>query len=658
VGGVVDGESVEDFIYQFKDLIPVRPNGIGFNLPAGINSGVPSWGFLNSFFSGGTALTGGWADALTTRPSHYVVPTASTTFILSGMSFPADRGVLAFYKNLDGNFYNAGSTTLIAALWLGTTPSPAGIPDSAFSEALRPVQQLNYTATTVGLDLIDLTWRLPYLTSYAAYPGAPYSVYTQNFPNYQLATYALAPQAVAAGDAGNFLVVHWKETYATSLAAIQPANLTLPNLVSANCYSATPVAGNFDDNAQPVFNVNRHRVFRDTNSGLPPTVNTFTTLNANVPATQQYSGVTFTNVNTLQFNVTLSANNLLNNAFQTGSVASPPDVPAQFESPRNPMVLSFSDFGGGSCLIPYYDLRKQGIPGNYSIANAPQVGDIGEFINATLPITTPLAAFTPTNASGFSLLSAIFYKLFATSPVLDLSKRYLYNSFPAAGGALGSATSTLDPFVDEHYRYISLYVPVGAEPIVPAGGNIYNSATSLAADVNSLQVVANCLVYPQTDFSTAAYFPAGNPDYSACAGTRRHVRVFDTGVARNTGKLRIQFLPAFGSSASFTVDAAYTGVETVGHITGGMIIQVKVPGVTGWLDLGRPLGDPGLATLDYYGCSTSVVVAGLDITVSFQTTAFTANNGSGEFPIFVRVTMLDSVAGRSLRLNEMEWLAP
>jgi hypothetical protein len=134
------------------------------------------------------------------------------------------------------------------------------------------------------------------------------------------------------------------------------------------------------------------------------------------------------------------------------------------------------------------------------------------------------------------------------------------------------------------------------------------------------------------------------------------MRAFDTGLARNTGKLHLRF--SAGNLASFTTDAAYDGTEITGHITGGMIVQVMVPGVTGWLDIGRALGDPGLAQLDFYGCQTGVVVSGSDVTVSFQTTAFTANNTFGEYPLFVRITMLNNAAGRAIWLDEVEWLAP
>ena len=93
VGGVVDGESVLDFIDQFKDLIPPHPNYLGYNLPSGVNSGVPDWGSL------ATPVTGGYALGAATIPTHFLQNAAALTFTLGGTVFPADRGVLALYFN-------------------------------------------------------------------------------------------------------------------------------------------------------------------------------------------------------------------------------------------------------------------------------------------------------------------------------------------------------------------------------------------------------------------------------------------------------------------------------------------------------------------------------------------------------------------------------
>jgi hypothetical protein len=152
--------------------------------------------------------------------------------------------------------------------------------------------------------------------------------------------------------------------------------------------------------------------------------------------------------------------------------------------------------------------------------------------------------------------------------------------------------------------------------------------------------------------------PAGGQDYAAVLAAdpashmRRYIRAFDTGSPRTTGKLRIRGL-AF---ADFESSGVYTGNEVTDH-SGGAIIQVRVPGSTGWLDLGRVKGDPDLSLTDFRGCRIGLEVSGSDVIVTYDTTLPTVNNGSGVFPIFVRVTLIKG-PGTSLVLDELEWQAP
>ena len=663
VGGVVDGESVLDFINQFKDLIPARPNSIGFNLAGGVTSGIPVWGLLDALGVGtGTSVTGGYAQGTNVTASHYLVPNGTSTFTMAGLLFPADRGVVAFYKNTSGDFFDAPNTTLVAALSLGDPPAPIGIPDAAFNELTRNTAQPNYVASGLGLDLISLTFRHPYLSNYSAYPGTPYGPFSTNFFGYQLAEFALSSQSISVGNAQDFLIVHWKETYATSLASIQPVNLTLVNLVAANCYSAVPVAGNFDDNTQPVYNVNRHNVFRDSDSATAPTGGAWTSAQNGVPTTVPLSGVQFydNGGTALTWTVDVTANDLFGNSFNTGSVDNPPNVPTQFHSAFDPVVIDFGTFGGGLLKVPYYAMHKAGPNALYSITNTPVPADVGEYQNALLSIVTPVSA---SPAGGFGTLKANLRDPFHTTPVVFPDpKKDLFNSFPQTGGGTAS-TDTFEPFVDEKYRYIITFdpSPSATVPILPAGGDVFPSSTPFVVTGPDLQEVGNLLLYPQVDYSAALFRPVAQPNYSGFpAGDgalhlRRYQRAFDTGIARNTGKIRIRGL----AQAAFTTNAPYNGVETTGHTTGGAIIQIKVPGAggTGWLDLGRAFGDPGLSTLDFYGCSTGVVVSGPDVTVTFNTTAFTSSNGSGKFLLFIRVTLING-NGTPLSIDELQWLPP
>ncbi len=671
VGGVVAGENVLDFINQFKALIPPTPNPLGFSSAAG-GSGIPNWDILNALGVGtGTTVTGGYDSSGNVAWSHFLAPHTVTTFSPSGLLFPADKGVIALYKTTQGNFFDPTHTTLVAALSLNDT-APAGIPNAAFNEGIRnggpggpaPYQQVNYTGSGTGLDLFSLTFRLPYLTSYAGYPGTPFGPFPNNFYFYQLAVFALTAQTIGAGDSQSWLLVQWKETYATSLALIQPTALTFATLNATNCYSAVPTSstnyttGSFDDDTTSAFNINRHFVFKDNGSGSGATGTAFTSAPVGTVTTRHLSGVKYYDSTGLQFNVDIQATGLFSNSFETGSTDNPPNVPDQFHSVADPIQMDFTNFGGGIFPVPYYVMNKLGsFPTLYSATNAPATGDTGEYQNATLAIYTP-SPFMP--VGGYAQLTADLHTPWLETVYTDPNK-YLLDTYTPGS----QSTTTYEPFVDEFYRYITSFDPTTSStvPIVPTGGNAFPSSTAFVSGGSDLQVVGQEVIYPQTDYNVATFFPAQTIDYSGLPGgdgvdnLRRHLRAVDTGVSSNTGWIRLRGL----AQAAFTTNAAYNGTETTGHLTGGAIVQLKVPGASGsdWLDLGRASGDPGvvgsLGTSPFYGCSTGVIISGSDVYVSYQTgSIFTSNNGSGNYLLFVRVTFING-PGTGLILDQYEW---
>jgi hypothetical protein len=643
-GGPYDGESVLDALTALADLLPIRPDLMGFDAPTIPNSGIPNWTALD------TITTGGFSRGGNICFTHHLVPTATVGPVYHGMVYPADRGVLALYSSTTGDYANPAITALLGALWLGSNPAPVGIPSSAFDETLRAVQQLDHPPGG-GVDIFTYNARVPQLSSYAGY-AVPWAVFPSNFIRYQLAQYA-GSLSLAAGDNGGFLLVHWKETYAVTLASIQPAQIAA-NFNTTNCYSASSP----DADTVPEFYVNRHNVFRDTTSATPPSGNTFTTGVVGVPTAVYLSGVEFydNGVSPLLWSFDVRANNLFSDSFYTGTVPNA-NIPPGMESAYDPMVLDFSDFGGSNLLLHYYDLKAVGPGLNYDPTNSPLPADVGQFISFAHDIPAPTTMASP--IGGYGVLRVNIRKPFSAQVVYaDASSRYLFNSYPQTGGSTAS-TETMEPFTDEKYRYINSVVLVAPnKPVIPLGGDVYDSTVALASADGNLESVGSQLVYPQVNFS-AGYTPVG-PDYAAVlAGDapndlRRYVRAFNTGVARNIGKLRIQGLDL----ADFNSAGAYTGSEVNDH-TGGAIIQIKLPGPTGWLDLGRVKGDPDLdVSQDYRGCRTGYSVVGSDLIVTYDTTAYTGDNGSGDFLVFVRVTFIKNGTGQGLVLDELEWQAP
>ena len=642
VGGLIDGESVEDFIVMMKDLLPVRPNTLGRNL-GGPNSGVPTWP---------SGVKGGFARSGAVVPTHDIYPAGTNVLFGLGVFFPADRGVLALYRTTTtSDYFDSSHTTLVGAVWLGSAPPPAGLPSANFLEADRTGAQTDHTGAG-GLDIFTLTHRLPNLKDYSAYAGI-YADYGIDFFRYQLATFAMS-RPLSSGDNGSYLLVHWRETFAVSLSAIQPVNLTSGNMVAANVYSAVPIAGNFD--VGDVETVNRHNIFVDPQSSTAPAGALFNVTANGSPTLIATSGVQHYSGAGLSWTVDLRVNNLFNGSFYLGTTASPPNIPAEFTTDYPPIRFDFGFFGGTDLEIPYMQLRPTG-GSLYSISSAPLPGDQAQFTSGSLTIASPTPFTRP--GQGASLVSVELSKPFQNISVYtDISRAWLYNSFPQSGGGTAS-TLTLEPLVDERFRFVSTYpASIAAVGLIPGGGDHFNSSAVIAAGGDDLQVIGSQVIYPKTDYSTANFRPTGQPNYAAVLAAdaanhlRRYVRAFDTGIARNTGRIRVRGLAA----SAFASLGPFTGAPVADH-PGGAILEIKVPGVTGWLDLGRPQGDPDLTTVDGHGCQIGLSTSGPDVFVSYNVTSPTGNNGSGDFPIFLRLTFIKG-PGTSLRVDEFEWLSP
>jgi hypothetical protein len=238
---------------------------------------------------------------------------------------------------------------------------------------------------------------------------------------------------------------------------------------------------------------------------------------------------------------------------------------------------------------------------------------------------------------------------------------WLFNSWPQSGPTT-SSTPTFEPFRDEKFRFKRTYLPTATDPILPVGVlKKFDSTALLAPADQELQVLGDRVVYPQTDFS-AGYRPLGQPNYSTIPGLdpllgpRQYVRMFDTGIARSTGKIRVKgaFL------ASFAAQDPFTGNLATDH-PGGLVLALQVPGpgVTDFLDLGRPLGNPDLnVLLPLRGCQTAVqVISPSEHIISYSTQAFTGDNGIGEYPLIFTAALINGL-GLAVFLDEIEWLPP
>lgn len=661
VGGTVDGESVLDFIVQAKDLFPIRPNRAGFNQTTPFvipNSGVPNWDTLTTPSVQGGAWTSGAAAVF----SHFIWPVGATPPTgFEAFLYPADRGVLAVYFSTDGDFANAGTTSLYGALWLGSTANRPGAltcPSADFSDLLRTTTQPAYTSANVGLDQISLSDRTGYQRDLTAYS---YDNFSSDFFAYQLARYVITLPGISAGSNGSYLIVHWRETYVVSDASIASAALAV-NFTAANVYSADPTTTSYD--AVPTDDpglsaLNRRYIFQDTLSATVPAVASWTATPVGVPSTVLISGVAHYSNGAvdLQWNSDLRVNGLVGNAWLPGKTSGP-NLPADFVTTEDPIEFDFTDFGGGKSGRAYYQLRPTG-GALYTAAAAPLPGHQVQDLTPVLAITSP-TPYTFPGDFGRSRIRVNSNRPWSSDSDAQ-GDRWIFNSWPqTAPGVAGSSTSTYEPFRDERFRY-KLVVLNPTLTVEPTPINKYDSTAVLTSfpgpTADHLQVAGDRLVYPQTDYTIAK--PVGQPDYAAVlAGDaanwiRVYFRAFDTGAARSTGKFRIR-----GLAASFFESTVPFSGNTVADHPNGVVLQAVIPGATSRLDLGRPLGNPVLANnVDGYGCQTSITTVGPDVFVTYDMGAYTADNGSGEYPIFLAVGFINAGAvPLNAFIDEIEWL--
>lgn len=160
------------------------------------------------------------------------------------------------------------------------------------------------------------------------------------------------------------------------------------------------------------------------------------------------------------------------------------------------------------------------------------------------------------------------------------------------------------------------------------------------------------LLYPKDNYAVG-YEPSG-PNYSGALGDRYYQRVFNAG-ASNVGESSV-LLRFWG------VDLSDFGFVGPGPGALGMAISVKLPGVTTWMDAGRPDGtgpskqDPvqdgagclvvGPNTFTQTDPGSQILYTQVEVNLGPVGSLFL--NGEGKCPILVRVLIRNNVTGRAL----------
>ncbi|MDP8240697.1 MAG: hypothetical protein P9X24_16535 [Candidatus Hatepunaea meridiana] len=231
-------------------------------------------------------------------------------------------------------------------------------------------------------------------------------------------------------------------------------------------------------------------------------------------------------------------------------------------------------------------------------------------------------------AGFFSLDGKLFATakdLFTTSSQVEIPRQdnrtMLVNTYSQ------QSTDLLDKFLDEKYR-----LPLAAYDSIP--GSITDLWTSSISLSNGNAQIAGLLVYPMTDYSSGYTPNTGQPDYSSgFTGDQQYIRAFrDQGNPHNSGILSL-------------VGLSLTDIQAGGDVK----VEIKLPGKTGWLDLGEPYDAGSFQGDDGDGCRTSVNGN------QFAWSAGTNSTADSGYMVIVRITLKNSSAPAITELQMTSW---
>jgi len=189
------------------------------------------------------------------------------------------------------------------------------------------------------------------------------------------------------------------------------------------------------------------------------------------------------------------------------------------------------------------------------------------------------------------------------------------------------STELLEKFTDEVYR-----LPLGAYDSIP--GQITNQWDGASVLSNGNAQVAGALRYPETDFSSGYLPSTGQPNYSTgFTGEQQYIRAFRAlNDPHNSGILKL-------------VGLELSDIEPSGDVQ----VEIKLPGLTGWLDLGLPFDAGNFAGADGDGCRTSVD------SDEFSWTAGAFSTADSGWMVLVRVTLKNSSAPALQEMQILGW---
>jgi hypothetical protein len=191
------------------------------------------------------------------------------------------------------------------------------------------------------------------------------------------------------------------------------------------------------------------------------------------------------------------------------------------------------------------------------------------------------------------------------------------------------AYATTSDYLHEYFDDEYMRLPNGDYGAIPTLTNRWLSAPWLV--MGEAQVYNGNLIYPQDNF--AGREPSmGQPNYNTFTGDQRYFRAFyKTGSPHSSGTLRILGINSISPAG-------------IGEVN----VELKIPGVTGWLDLGKPFDSGTFQGIDGDGCKVIQNGNNWSWTTGTFTTAY------GGWMIVVRVTLRDNTKVIQ-EISEVAW---
>jgi hypothetical protein len=296
-------------------------------------------------------------------------------------------------------------------------------------------------------------------------------------------------------------------------------------------------------------------IFYDNDAGANPSVSTPTMAEGAAVATQYISGVKFYDRGS-QFKVGVVCSDCFDNTYVT-----------------NPVVLTARDGASSSSWfsstnVPWNDATVSGLSATPAI-------------NETMTVTDKVISVSSSNVRAMNAhVGATPYDPFGSYTRADSSSTYWL-----VDGYDPTSTAKAEYFDDETYRQ-----PSGSFGTCPTTTGQWTSSTALSN--GNAQEINGSLQYPALTNYGSGYHPAtGQPNYSGFTGNQVYYRTFqDAGVPHGTGTLTL--------SGLVNADVGAVGA-------GAVNVELKLCGVTGWLDLGTPYDSGTFAGVDGDGIKVS-----------------------------------------------------